>query len=72
MNAPPAPFINLSVLPLTAAPSSYRTADSGDGQPPVITDLGGARLFTYSEEQAAALEAAFAQARRLHREGGPR
>ena len=67
MNAPPAPapFINLGVVPLTEPPSVRWAAGSA------IVNLGsGIEIFTASAEQAAALEAAFAVARRMHAEGG--
>ena len=61
----PAPFVNLGVVPLTEPPSVRWAAGSA------VVDLGsGIEIFTASAEQAAALEAAFARARRMHAEGG--
>ncbi len=70
VSAPPAPFIDLGSVPMTAPPAT-RWHVSAQGWPDAaITDLGTVRIWTYSEDQAAALEAAFAQATRLHRERG--
>ena len=71
MTATPVPFVSLAPLRLYAAPSVSWSQGISEADPAVaIVDLGGARVFTYSEAQAAALEAAFAQARRMHAAGG--
>lgn len=71
MTAVPEPFVSLGVKPLTG-PMYVRWAPGIDTQPgAAIAELGSIHIFTYSEDQAAALEAVFAEARRMHAaEGG--